>query len=392
MPIGYFRPLTLAGAAMVLAGCTDPEPRVALTAEVLKGASPAASPSGAAIRSAVSGATAAPGLWAISPDEARISIVSIGFIQPDGGGDADNSLDGRCIAHYKRSDPTLTRLLDCPFSIHSGSYVGIEVAFKNEFEVLIDDPVNNIYTDPASPTKLSATRPAGGPQMVTYSLARETSEGPFSQRAFFDRPLEIDSGATMPSVSLVADMIHTVFIDVSSSSMAFHTTIGWPAVQLIPSLNGAGRVEYYTSSGTALNAPMGPPGSTNADVNSVRVFYAQPPQPSYIVSPVVGPSSAQNANPATSPESGDLGFRAGGYAGLDASGALCWALPTSFRYDSYQHVRRMQSVSTLGAATVLHTQNLNGGQAPVPVSGDTYASGCPTLGQTDQVTVFLVAK
>jgi hypothetical protein len=122
------------------------------------------------------------------------------------------------------------------------------------------------------------------------------------------------------------------------------------------------------------------------------VFYASPPQPAYIFSPVVGPSSAQSVNPAKAPFGGDLGFRAGGYAGLDASGTLCWALPTTFAYQAYAYLRRMKSVTTLGATTTVQTLALSGGQAPPPTSGDTYASGCPSFAPTDQFTVVLVAK
>jgi hypothetical protein len=199
----------------------------------------------------------------------------------------------------------------------------------------------------------------------------------------------IDSGGTIPSVSLVADLIHTTFVTVGAG-MNFFTDLPIPGVFIIPSLSGAGRVEYYTASGTALSAIM--PGPTDNDSHSVRVFYASPPQPSYIISPVVGPSSAQSVNPATSPVESDLGFKAGGYAGLDATGALCWALPTTFAYQTYAYLRRMQSVTTLGAATTVQTLSLNGGQATAPTSGDTYASGCPTFTPTDQFSVTLVAK
>ena len=119
-----------------------PERRIALTAQVLKGSTP---PAGAAIVSgqpaaaASTAVAAAPGFWAISPNQARITITRIGFIKADGGGDADDSVEGRCVVTYNRSAPTLTKLLDCPFNIHCGSYVGIEIGIKNSFDVLIDD-------------------------------------------------------------------------------------------------------------------------------------------------------------------------------------------------------------------------------------------------------------
>lgn len=377
---------------LLAASCTEPKRRVALTASVLHGSTPGVTgPIAPGLGNSRASRAVAPaaGLWAISPDQARITITSVSFIAADG--QPSSATLTNCVVNYTRSAASLTKLLDCPFTIDPGTYVALDVAVANRFDVLIDDQVNNIYSDPASPTKLSSTRPAGGPQMANYSVALSAElHGVLSSRIYLPAAVTIDSGGTIPTVSLVADMIHTTFVTATGSSMNFFTDLPLPGVYLIPSLSGAGRVEYYTSSGTALSAKMG--GSTDNDAHSVRVFYASPPQPAYIISPVVGPSSAQAVNPAKSPVESALGFRAGGYAGLDASGALCWALPTTFAYQSYAYLRRMQSVTTLGATTTVQTLALNGGQATVPTTGDTYASGCPTFTPTDQFTVTLVAK
>jgi hypothetical protein len=380
----------------LLANCgTEPTRRVALTARVLKGSTPGAVgtiPASANRMSAVAHAVApTSGLWAISPDQARITINSISFIQADGSTSSDASLGGTCVVSYTRSTASLTKLLDCPFVIDPGTYVALDVGIKNSFDVLIDDAVNGIFTDPSSSTKLSSTRPAGGPQLVNYSVTLSADlNGELHQRINLAAPVTIDSGVALPAVSLVADMIHTVFVTVSAGSMSFFTDLPIPGVFVIPSLDGAGRVEYYTASATALNALM--PGPSDNDSHSVRVFYASPPQPAYIISPVVGPSSAQAVNPAKSPVESDLGFRSGGYAGLDANGVLCWALPTTFSYQSYAYLKRMQSVSTIGSSTAVQTLNLNGGTVTPPISGDTYASGCPSFTPSSQFTVVLVAK
>lgn len=377
-------------------GGTEPKPnrRVSLTASVLHGSTPGVSgliAAGASRSLVASGLVPSAGLWAISPDQARITINSIAFIKADGN--VSFAPLTNCVANYARSTASLTKLLDCPFTIDAGTYVGVDVQFANSFDVLIDDQVNGIYTDPASSTKLSTTRPAGGPQMVNYSLTLNSGQkGVFASVTYFPTAVTIDSAGATPTVFLVADLIHTVFVTVTSSSMNFYIDTPKPAAQIIPSLSGAGRVEFYTSSGTALSAKMGPPGNTDTESRSVRVFYASPPQPALIISPVVGPSSAQAVNPAKSPVIGDLGFRAGGYAGQDASGTLCWALPTTFAYQSYAYLRRMKSVTTLGATTTVQTLALNGGQATPPTSGDTYASGCPSFTPTDQFNVVLVAK
>lgn len=378
-------------AASCYGGGTEPKRRVSLTASILHGSTPGASGAmavGANGSRAAGALVPSEGLWAISPDQARITINSIAFIAADGNGSSATLTN--CVVNYTRSTASLTKLLDCPFTIDPGTYVGLDVQYAKSFDVLIDDQINGIYTDPASSTKLSTTRPAGGPQMVNYSVALSAAQACCASSIYFPTAVTIDSGAALPTVSLVADLIHTVFVRVGSGSMNFYIDIPKPAAVIIPSLSGAGRVEYYTSSGTALSANMG--GGTDSDSRSVRVLYASPPQPSFIISPVVGPSSAQSVNPAKVPFRGDLGFRAGGYAGLDASGTLCWALPTTFAYQSYEYLRRMQRVTTLGATTTVQTVALNGGQATPPTSGDTYASGCPSFTPTNQFTVVLVAN
>jgi hypothetical protein len=380
---------------IVVAGCTEPKAKVALTAHVLKGSTPGAvgtMPGSLASRGASRATVPTTGLWAISPDQAKITISSIAFIKADGtsGASGTGALTD-CVVSYSRSTASLTKLLDCPFVTAPGTFVGVEIGVANSFDVLIDDQVNNIYTDPSSSTKLSTTRPTAGPGMVNFSVNIDASlNGVFSQRVYFPAPITVDSGGTLPAVSLVADMIHTVWIMSNAGALSFYAGFPQPAVQVIPSLSGAGRIEYYTSTGTALNAYMGT--GTDNDTKSVRVFYATPPQPWMIISPILGPSSAQATNPAKTPVSSDNGFRSGGYAGLDQNGFLCWALPTTFTYQAYHVLRRMQTVSTIGSATIVQTQDLGGGQAPVPTSGDTYASGCPAFTPTDQFTVYLVAK
>jgi hypothetical protein len=50
----------------------------------------------------------------------------------------------------------------------------------------------------------------------------------------------------------------------------------------------------------------------------------------------------------------------------------------------------MQTVTTIGGTTTLRCQTVT--TAPAPTSGDTYASGCPTITPTSSVVLTLVAK
>jgi len=173
---------------------------------------------------------------------------------------------------------------------------------------------------------------------------------------------------------------------VAGGTASFDTSLPLPAVQLVPSVSGAGKVEFYSPTGTALDALM--PGPTDDESGSVRVFYASPGQPSYVFSPVPGPSQAWNVSPASSPAND--GFRAGGYLGLDASGTLCWALPTDYTYAQYSELCEMPVVATVGSTTTLSCQHLS--SVPPPVSGDTYASGCPPITPDEQRSLTLVAN
>ena len=83
-------------------------------------------------------------------------------------------------------------------------------------------------------------------------------------------------------------------------------------------------------------------------------------------------------------------FRAGGYLGVDAAGTICWATPVDATYAQYREICEMQTVTTIGGTTTLRCQTVT--TAPAPTSGDTYASGCPTITPTSSVVLTLVAK
>jgi len=366
--------------------------RVTLTARVVHGPSVQG---GAALQSL--SASASPSntsladliaYWAISPDQARITISTLTFTDAAGQGQQVDLTN--CVVTYARSTPSLTRLLDCPFTIAAGTYVAVGVGILNDFEVLIDDASNGFFSDPAAPSGISRTRPSSGAQFIHYRA--HLSPGAFNKvgsATYLTTPLVIDSGSA-PTITLVADMIHTLFLNViiAGGAAAIDTVRPAAPVALVPSAAGAGKVEFYSSSGTALNVRM--PGETDAESRSVRVFYATPPQPSYVFSPYpAGPSQAFNISPAKSPSFADQ--RAGGYLGVDGSGVLCFALPKdNFSYTQYSIVRRMPLVGTLGASTVVTGQHML--NAPAPVSGDTYSSGCPTIVPDESYTVYLVAR
>ena len=355
-------------------------PAATAHARILHGPSPAA-----AVRALSTSAVTTDGHWALSPDQGRVTITSLTFQAVDGVQSVN--LAG-CTPTYTRGAAALAPLLDCPFDVPPGTYVGLTVGISTRFEVLIDDATNGFFTDPNAPSGLVTTAPAGGAQFASFVVPGPRGTGDvLSQQTFFTSPLVVDAG-TPVQVDIVDDMIHTVFANVTGGAASFDTSLPLPAVQVVPSVTGAGKVEFYSPTGTALDAPM--PGPTDDESGSVRVFYASPDQPSYVFSPVPGPSQAWNVSPAASPTNGPSGFRAGGYLGLDATGTLCWALPADYTYAQYSALCEMRAVATVGSTTQLRCQHMT--SVPPPVAGDTYASGCPPITPDVQRTLTLVAN
>ncbi|TMB23331.1 MAG: hypothetical protein E6J71_03965 [Deltaproteobacteria bacterium] len=326
------------------------------------------------------------GHWALSPDQGRVTFVNLAFQSADGNVQSVDLTD--CVATYVRNSAALTQMLDCPFQLPPGTYVGLGVGVLTTFEVLINDSVNGFYTDPASPNGITTSPPVGGPQFASFVVPGPGGTGTvLSAQTFFTTPIVVDAGAPV-TVDIVADMIHTVFANVSGGVPSFDTSLPLPAVQLVASLEGAGKVEFYSPTGTALDTLM--PGPTDDESGSVRVFYASPGQASYVFSPVPGPSQAWSVSPATSPVNPGNGFRAGGYLGLDSGNVLCWALPSDYTYASYTELCEMSIVTTVGQTTTLRCQQMT--TVPPPLSGDTYASGCPAITPDEQRTLTLVAN
>ena len=328
----------------------------------------------------------ADGHWALSPDQGHVTLVNLAFQGADGNVQSADLTS--CVASYVRDSPSLAQLLDCPFQVAAGTYIGLGVGMLTTFEVQIDDAVNGFYTDPASPSGLVTTPPAGTPGFASFTVPGPGGIGTvLSAQTFFTTPVTIDAGADV-TVDIVEDMIHTVFANVSGGVPSFDVSLPFPAVQLVPSLTGAGKVEFYSPTGTALNALM--PGPTDDESGSVRVFYASPGEASYVFAPVVGPSQAWSVSPSTSPVNPGNGFRAGGYLGLDSGGTLCWAVPTDYTYASYVKLCEMPVVATVGQTTTLSCQQMT--SVPAPLSGNTYASGCPPITPDEQRTLTLVAN
>jgi hypothetical protein len=387
MSIRIVPSLLLTVGTVAVVACTD-QARIAGTARIVHGptvTSPGSTAPAATIARLAPGAAAlVNGIWGISPNEVQATIVSLDFTTSDGA--SKRAALTACSATYVRGGQSLSQILECPFTIPSGTYVGLDVGILNQFQLLIDDSVNGIYTDPSSPSGLSTTAPAGGAKLVPVTVPTDQSDNIIRSTTIFTQPLRIDS-ASPPSITIVADMIHTIAINVSGGVLTFVIVPITPIVEMVGSATGVGKVEYYNTYGTALNVHM--PNVTGVDNRHVRVFYASGGQPTYLNTPTVGPSAAYNASPVANPNNPG-GWTPGGYLGLDGAGVLCWALPKDQAYAQYAYLMRMPVPANVGGTTTLSIQATS--TVPAPTVGTTYSSGCPTVTATDQWNLTLVAR
>src|SRR5262249_30747633 len=149
----------------------------------------------------------------------------------------------------------------CPFDVPPGTYVGLGVGVSTTFDVLVDDPVNGFFTDPAAPTGLSSSAPAGGAAFTSFTVPGPGGQGDvLPAQTYLSSPLVVEPGWSV-TLDIVEDMVHPVFANVAAGTPSFDTSLPLPAVQLVASVAGAGRVEFYSSTGTALDALM--PGPTD---------------------------------------------------------------------------------------------------------------------------------
>ena len=361
------------GALVVmLMGCggdklpgTMPSSTVPSTVHLLSGASSGGVP----FRSALTSQAAGNGLWFLSPDNAKVTINSLEFL-----GTASDSVQtadlSDCTPTYDRSALGLTPLLDCPFGAPVGTWVGVRINVSPTTQVLIDDSADGLFTTAAGLTTIA---PAAA-DFATVTVPN--GGGDFPSVVYLEPPLVIsdgDSDAGASSLSIIVDMNHTLFANVSSGSATFNTSLPVSPVSVIASTSSAGKATFYSTTGTAGNFNGG--AVTGNDTGSVRLYYPTPTgQPGFLFFVTPGPGEAYPRDAATS--------LVGGYLGRDSAGTICWANAAQDQgWAHYKQYCAMQEVTTLGGTTTLSCMNVD--PAPKPVSGSTYESGCPAMGTVD---------
>ena len=331
----------------------------------------------------VAGSGLAAGNWYVSPDKVKVKLTRINFAgttqQTSTGVDFTD-----CVVTYDRARPTLSSLLDCPFTIAPGTYNSMNLFLDPTPEVLISDATNGLYTDPGVPSKLSATAPAGGASFVPVPV---TLGAGFE--VFFAAPLVVTDEPV--SLSIVIDAVQTVQIRLSGGATPAFSDY-FPAY-VFPSVGGAGKPQYYTSAGTADTYD-----DTTVLANIIRFYYEPSGAPNYSVFQQRGMSlmgcaggahgiGAYAADNRTTTPNTD-GSRPGGWLGLDSTNTMCWVYAADQTFSTYASYLTMRKAANVGDSTTLNCLDT---ATPTPPTSGTYATGCPAITPAVSVPLTLVA-
>jgi hypothetical protein len=321
---------------------------------------------------------AADGTWWVSPDRVEVDFLRVGFEDEVRNQRWDDLSD--CSATYDRAEPTLSERLNCTFEVPAGTYASVDLEYDPTMLVTIDDPANGLYTDGQS---VVTTEPEGG------AVASPITSWQSGTRSLLNAPLVVTDEPI--ELQVVMSGVHTLQVEVSGGVATPMTSF---VVHIYATAGDLGAAAYLSNEGTGLSVNR----TDNGTPGELLLFYQDLATPSYaFLKPSgefreCGPEGsgsyeAYNVSPGYRDESGQT---PGGYLAVDGAGDLCFALPTDGSWRESQAIYRMHHPTDIGEATTLECEATN--SAPAPVSGDTYASGCPELNVAGQDTMFLVAR
>jgi len=320
------------------------------------------------------------GHWAFTPNRGRATFTALRFHDGTGNGPVVTLTD--CTVTFDRDTASGAELLDCPFEVPAGTYsvVGLDIDYA--FEVLIDDPVNGVFTE----TSGIVGAPPAKVGFATMDLTVAQGGPVGTQQSFLASPVTV-SEESPPQLEIAADMVHTVFVNIAGGTPSFDVSTPNPAVWTFASASGLGRVQFYSPSNTAENVLM--PGPTDNESQSARILYDASDAPLYVFAPSVG--AAYNAVPEDFLAGSEPnGCTTGTYLGKDPDGIVCWAQSTDCPF-ALDTLCQIQATDTIGAAAVLECQH-DVANIPPPGADGTYASGCPTMTPDQTINFSLVAQ
>lgn len=396
---------------LVLAACSEDRGPVrrAATARIVNGATaeaPAATPAPTVAGDAILAANIPVEHYTISPDKVKATLLAISF-EPHVNNEGESPLPN-CEVTYDRAAASLSTRLECPFEVTEGTYTRMKLRFSKKFQVLVDDAVNNLYTDPSAALGLASSRPAGGAQFIDYQIVCVST--PCSAvdgvvDVAFTEPLVV--GADPLQLTVVMHGLHTMAIERIQGVFQEKDWRTDVPLFLVPSVTGVASVDFYSSygSGRTFNSTA---GATAPPLVDFFVFHDQQ-GPTFLglLNRIAAPGSAlescyktpagkqvgsyvQNTAPTVMPDI-EPQFRPGGYLGRDASGVIAWTMSADGYGVSQYSLWRMQGVTTPGGSTTLSC--LVTASPPVPTSGNTYSSGAPAMPvPTASISMRLVTR
>ncbi len=349
------------------------------TALMLNGASPGAPH----MLQLVAPPLAADGNWQVSPTAIKAPIVELDFFGTDSGGQLAIPVTD-CAVSFDLTMPGLAQTLACPFTLPAGTYTQAGLRFADTFDLEVSDAIEGFYTDPSSPTKLSATMPSGGAQPVTMP-------NPYAklgtQMTMLASPLVVKDGDTV-TLSILLAALQSIQVNVNAGTLKFGADGNgdprFPDVVLATSTPAG--VAYYVNADVAnAYAFTGGAGKTPF---SVSVMYSNGGQPAELDTlAFAGPASLTGCGPLqiahVFPGKGN------GYLGMDPSGIIGWASFSDMQATMYSAVMSMQQVASVGQMTTFKCLDMT--TDPMP-PGDSFTTAPAIPNPTYTTTLTLVAK
>jgi hypothetical protein len=260
-----------------------------------------------------------------------------------------------CAIDFDVAQPGLAQTLSCPFTVPADTYVSVGVQWGSSFDLLIDDPVDNIYTDPSAPTLVTSTPPVGSAQAITVPNPAGLDGTMGIQVTPLATPLVAD-GSSDVTVSIVLSALQAFQVNVNAGTVTLGVD-GKGSAGFCDSVSSVGNpaaIAYY------VNPAIGTPYSYNPSVlgaanpASIGVLYGEGMVATDLAILFNGSPGAT-----CGPFDQDFVFAGsgGGYLGVDGSGVIGWAGVETGPSLTYTALMDMQQVSTLGATTTFNCQS-----------------------------------
>jgi hypothetical protein len=355
--------------AMLASACSDDVHvggTVAGTAKLYNGATPA----GVSLVAPQRQGVAADGKWLVSPNRLTMKLTTIGLMGNDGG--PRETVD--CSVTYDQSQPGLTELGDCPFSIPPGTYTSLNLSFSTTISILVDDPTTGLFSTASG---LEKSPPPGGAQEYSYMISGfmggEAGLSPLQLPA----PLTVADGDSV-QLSVVINALQSLHFTVSGGTVS----PGWTGTSypdpgrpdIVATAGSLAKIKLYASSALNTAASYCAGGCTNLPpmgITSVTTYYTSPTTIAMAGMQLNGPPAS-----CLTPGSGSFVNDPRSYTGLDSNGVAGWAGATDANWTTYSVLYAMPQVATIGESATLYCSPTSGDPAP---PGGSFASGAPAI-------------